>query len=166
MLFIFLEKSGSDFPPQDLVRNIQIQKKINELKLVTTKGSVIDFKSKLPTVVILNFWASWCPPCLQELPSLNALAGKVASEDVKIIGINSDEDVTLESIRKIEKKYSLKFESVADPKGEFSRLLNIPRLPTTIFLIHGKVNFIVEEQEDFTSKKVKDLLERALKKKL
>ncbi len=50
-----------------------------------------DFRGK---VVLLNFWATWCPPCVVETPSLEALASKMENRNVVVIGVSVDEDPT------------------------------------------------------------------------
>ena len=47
-----------------------------------------DFKGK---VILLNFWATWCPPCKRELPDLSSIARDLDGKDFKIIGISVDE---------------------------------------------------------------------------
>jgi len=51
--------------------------------------SLTDFKGKL---LVLNFWASWCPPCVQETPSLSQFAATYAPKGVVVLGISVDKD--------------------------------------------------------------------------
>jgi len=51
--------------------------------------SVPDFKGKL---LVLNFWASWCPPCVEETPSLSQFAAAYASKGVVVLGVSVDKD--------------------------------------------------------------------------
>ncbi len=51
--------------------------------------SLSDFKGKL---LVLNFWASWCPPCVQETPSLSQFAAAYAPKGVVVLGISVDKD--------------------------------------------------------------------------
>lgn len=49
--------------------------------------SLADFRGR---VVLLNLWATWCPPCRKEMPSIDRLAGQVAGEDIAVIALSTD----------------------------------------------------------------------------
>jgi thiol-disulfide isomerase/thioredoxin len=53
------------------------------------KLSLADFRGE---VVVLNFWASWCAPCVAEMPTLDALQGAMAAEGVQVVAISIDRD--------------------------------------------------------------------------
>src|SRR6478609_8544569 len=59
------------------------------LKLTTTKSTTIELKNEKEPIIVLNFWASWCVPCLKEFPSLVAFQNKFKGQ-VKVIGVNGD----------------------------------------------------------------------------
>jgi cytochrome c biogenesis protein CcmG, thiol:disulfide interchange protein DsbE len=52
-------------------------------------GHLSDYKGK---VVVLNFWATWCPPCVEETPALNRLQKYIASRNGVVLGVAADED--------------------------------------------------------------------------
>ena len=54
--------------------------------------TVADYRGK---ILVLNFWASWCGPCVEELPSLNKLAERYRGKDVHILGVSVDEDLQI-----------------------------------------------------------------------
>jgi cytochrome c biogenesis protein CcmG/thiol:disulfide interchange protein DsbE len=63
-----------------------------EFTLTADNGQTVslpDFKGK---VLILNFWATWCPPCVQETPSLSQLAAQFADKGVVVLGVSVDKD--------------------------------------------------------------------------
>ncbi len=61
------------------------------LKLQTLKGDILDINDLINHVVLINFWASWCSPCVKEIPSLVRLQNKLKDQPFKIITINIGE---------------------------------------------------------------------------
>jgi cytochrome c biogenesis protein CcmG, thiol:disulfide interchange protein DsbE len=59
------------------------------LELAGKPAHLSDLRGK---IVILNFWASWCPPCVEEAPSLNRLQKYITSRNAVIVGVAADED--------------------------------------------------------------------------
>lgn len=75
-----------------------------------------DFRGE---VVLVNFWASWCPPCKQEFPELNELANEYKGEKVKVLGINLDK--SQERVEKYLEKIKIKPSSMIillDPEAK------------------------------------------------
>lgn len=102
-----------------------------------TKSQIVLNQIKKP-IVILNFWASWCTPCLKELPALLDLSQKF-NDQIEVIGINTDEDDQLKFIKKIKDKYDLTFPIVADVGGKISDQFIISSIPFTIIYVNGSV---------------------------
>jgi cytochrome c biogenesis protein CcmG, thiol:disulfide interchange protein DsbE len=75
------------------------------------KVSLSDFAGK---VVVVNFWASWCPPCVQEAPSLNEFAKMLAPKGVVVLAISVDQNE--KQYREFLKKYQLAFHTARDPE--------------------------------------------------
>jgi len=55
-------------------------------------GKVVALSEFRGQIVVLNFWATWCPPCIEEMPSLNRLAEKYQGKGIQIIGLSVDEN--------------------------------------------------------------------------
>jgi cytochrome c biogenesis protein CcmG/thiol:disulfide interchange protein DsbE len=70
-----------------------------------------DFGGK---VLVLNFWATWCPPCVQETPSLSAFAAAYASKGVVVLGISVDKDE--KAYRAFLQKFAPQFLTVRETK--------------------------------------------------
>jgi len=79
--------------------------------------------------LVVNVWASWCPPCVHEMPSLQKLGTFFKLEDLQIIGINVDKDFNL--MREFLLKNQLNFPVLLDPANE---TLRVPTIPTTFLL--------------------------------
>jgi peroxiredoxin len=69
-----------------------------------------DLKGK---VVVLNFWASWCPPCVEETPALNRLQKYIESRNGVVLGVSADEDN--DAYQKFLPQYSVVFPTYRDP---------------------------------------------------
>lgn len=132
------------------------------LKLTTTKSTTIELRNETAPLILLNFWASWCFPCLKEFPSLVKFQEKY-KDQVKVIGINGDEEKPLENIVKIEKKYQLNFESVADPNSVISEKFMINTYPVSIIFYKGKVIYVNKRIHDFMDPDFLSLIDKTLK---
>ena len=132
------------------------------LKLTTTKSTSIELKNIKEPIVLLNFWASWCVPCLKELPSLVKFQNKFQAR-VKVIGINGDEEDPVEMVNKIEKKYKLNFESATDVNSQISSKFLIGTYPISIIFHKGKVIYFSKTIHDFMDEKFLSLIESELK---
>jgi thiol-disulfide isomerase/thioredoxin len=105
------------------------------IQLADLSGQPVDLTKFEGRLVFLNFWATWCRPCIEEMPSI-ANAQKQLGDEVVFL-FASDEDV--ERIKSFEKKNSLGIEYVQ--VANFNEL-NIQALPTTyIFDANGKIVF-------------------------
>ena len=91
-----------------------------------------DFKGK---VVMLNFWATWCVPCLLEMPAMDRLNRKLAGQPFKMLAVNLGEPV--EQIRKFADQYNFSYDLVLDPIGQISTAYGANRLPVS-YLIDKK----------------------------
>jgi thiol-disulfide isomerase/thioredoxin len=125
-------------------------------------------KSKAP-IVILNFWASWCVPCLVEFPSMVSLKNKFNDEEVLVLGINGDEEKPLMKIKKIQKKYGLNFPIIKDEEGKILNDFLVSSLPMSIIFFKGKVYKVTKGSMNFNSEelisKFKEIIKSTRKEK-
>lgn len=134
------------------------------LKLTTTKSTSIELKNEKSPLVLLNFWASWCLPCLQEFPSLVKFQDKYRGK-VLVLGINGDQDEPLLNIKKVEAKYKLNFESVMDADSAISNQFLINTYPVSIIFQDGKVVYVSKKIHDFTDSSFTSMIDNLLKAK-
>jgi thiol-disulfide isomerase/thioredoxin len=132
------------------------------LKLTTTKSTTIELKNQKEPLILLNFWASWCLPCLKEFPSLVQFQDRYKNQ-VKVIGINGDEEKILEEIKKVETKYKLNFESASDANSLISNKFLISTYPVSILFFKGKVIFVSKKIHNFMDKNFLKMIDAEVK---
>jgi len=90
--------------------------------------------------VVLNFWATWCPPCRAELPELKSASERYAGQ-VAIVGVNQAESPA--TVAEFASQLGLIFPIPLDQRGEASRVYGVRSLPTTFFIDrHGIIRQI------------------------
>ena len=129
--FLFLMLSCDAKPVQSLTA-LKDKPKAPNFKLIDMDDvthTLGEFKGK---PVIINFWATWCPPCREELPSMNRAWKKVKGEGIKMIAINVGEDE--DAIFAFSGEYPIDFLVLLDQNTEEINKWPIKGLPTTFIL--------------------------------
>lgn len=112
-----------------------IGKSVSDFELVSLEGQKIrlsDFKGQ---VVLVHFWATWCPPCAQEIPSLNKLYNKMRQMpegDFVLLAISMDE--RSEDVANFKKRVPFDFPVYFDPTFKIADEFGTFGLPETFFL--------------------------------
>jgi|AntDeeMinimDraft_5_1070356.scaffolds.fasta_scaffold29589_1 peroxiredoxin len=103
------------------------------LELTRVDGSTWSLADLRGQVVVLNLWATWCPPCRKEMPALQRLAEALPGDRFKVMGISVDEDRFLveEYLRRLE----IDFDVLVDPTGQVTDPLLAVRAYPETFLI-------------------------------
>ena len=144
-------------------KTLAYENNFNEIVLKTTKGSEFNLKKLDQEIVILNFWASWCRPCVSEFKALNKLIDMYDSSKLIVIGINNDDEEAQKAVKKIEEKYELKFESFIDSESEIAGKYRINSIPASIVYHKGKVIHFVNKEYDFLNDEFIELINSKIK---
>lgn len=153
--------SNAELVDEDKQKHSVYETNFQTLKLTTTKNTSIELGKDPSPIIVLNFWASWCVPCLKEFPSLVQFQEKYKGK-VKVIGINGDTEEPLENIRKTEGKYKLNFESVLDADESISQKFMIRTYPVSIVFHKGKVIYFSKRIHNFMDQGFLDLINQHL----
>src|SRR4051812_29978393 len=89
-------------------------------------ASLADYRGK---VVVMNFWASWCPPCVKELPLLERTQRSLQRRGATVLGVNI-QDATEDALRYV-RRFDLTYPSVRDVDRKFARRFGTNQYPET-----------------------------------
>jgi thiol-disulfide isomerase/thioredoxin len=124
--------------------------------------SLSDFKGK---VLFVNFWATWCPPCLEEMPSMQKLHNRLKDKDFVMVAIGLQESAA--PVKKYLKEYQFTFMTLLDLKGEVGLLFGIRSIPTTLILDkQGMIIGVAMGARDWDGKKSIALFEHLIEQEV
>jgi thiol-disulfide isomerase/thioredoxin len=112
-------------------------------------------------VVVLDFWAHWCPPCRESAPVLNALRETFAEDEVAFYGVNVEEELSPRRLIHAHQDFGFAFPSLHDPDGVMKEGYYVSSLPTLVVL--DRQGQVVGRHLGAASReKVDELIRRAL----
>jgi peroxiredoxin len=124
--------------------------------------SLADYRGK---VVFLNFWATWCPPCVEEMPSMEMLYQKLQGREFEILAINVGEEGE-KIIRPFMGKHSLTFPVLLDPNKKIYGLYGLTGIPETFIIDkNGIVDSKIIGGQDWMARKWLHYFDRIIEKK-
>ena len=138
LIFIYLISSSSSYAIQELnIKNLVIHKNPKKLEKINFKNinnETINLNSFEKSLIIINFWATWCAPCIEEMPSLNRLKTNPIFNNLEIIPINVGRD-NIEKTKDFYKKLKINdLKIYFDKDVELAKKFLLRGLPTTVFV--------------------------------
>ena len=100
----------------------------------TIEGEYVALDDYLGKVVLLNVWATWCAPCREELPELQALQRRHGPEGFTVVGVSVDKPQALGQVRTMVAQIGLEYPMVFDPGGEAVNTFDVSGYPTSFLL--------------------------------
>ena len=101
-------------------------------------------------VVVLNFWATWCPPCVDETPSLNQLQAKIAAQGGVVLGVSVDDDA--QAYQSFLKDNGVSFPTFRDDSKTIAANYGTSRFPETYLIDRqGRIERKIIGSQDWTS---------------
>ena len=95
-------------------------------------GGTLSLAGLRGEVVVINFWASWCPPCRHELPGLDALHAEISRQGGRVLAVSIDADPA--NVRRFVRVHGLKLPVYLDGPDGLARRLDLDHIPYTILL--------------------------------
>ncbi len=114
-----------------------------ELRVTDMQGNAISLADLKGKTVLLDFWATWCPPCQADAPAIDKLNAKFGDKDLKVIGISMDED--RETVEKYLKKHAHNFPIVLSSDNLMPRAYQVHVFPT--YLVIGPDGTLVTAEQ-------------------
>ena len=138
LIFIYLLSSSSSYAIQELnIKNLLIHKdpiKLEKINFKNINNETINLKKFKNSLIIINFWATWCAPCIEEMPSLNRLQANSNFDNLQIIPINVGRDSIEKSINFYKNLKINNLEIYFGENVELAKKFLLRGLPTTIFI--------------------------------
>ena len=138
---------------------------INNLEVLDVSNNKTDILNEDFNLLLINFWATWCSPCIKEMPSLNELQSNFEKNQLKIITIATGRN-NPNKIIDFFKEYNLThLENYRDPKGKLALELGVVGLPFSIIISKDKKEIgRLIGPIDWSKKEVENLLLELIKK--
>jgi peroxiredoxin len=132
-----------------------------DFTLHAMSGPNLRLKEQRGRVVMVNFWATWCAPCRQEMPQLNRLYEKYRSSGFVLLGVNVDDDPS--KANEVATKLGVTFPILLDADKTVSKLYDLSTMPSTVIIDRdGKVRYVhrgyLAGYEDNYEKQIRELL--------
>ena len=138
LIFIYLISSSSSYAiQQPNLKNLIVHKdpkKLEKINFININNETINLNKFKNSLVVINFWATWCAPCLEEMPSLDRLQANTTFNNLQIIPINVGKD-NVEKSKNFYKKLKINnLDIYFDKDVELAKKFLLRGLPTTIFI--------------------------------
>lgn len=107
------------------------------LVLTTSSGEATTLKDQLAgkKALLIDFWASWCGPCMQLMPALKKKAAELAPHDIVVMGMNKDDENAESVAEKIRDEQGIEFPWLVEPRERpFTQLLEIESIPRMVLV--------------------------------
>lgn len=126
------------------------------LELRNQKGELVKMEDLKGKVIFLNLWATWCPPCVAEMPGIDALASKLEDKEVVFLMLSLDKDFGKAKAFRERKNFSF---DVHQLESNLPQMYYSQSIPTTyVISADGKLVYSHKGMADYDTKKFKEFL--------
>ncbi|MCJ0741548.1 TlpA family protein disulfide reductase [Pedobacter sp. CYS-01] len=147
------------FSPAEQTKNATIPADLSKIVFEDTKGNQVSLADLKGKIIFLNFWATWCPPCIAEMPSINKLAQLYKDDkDIVFLMVDADSDFGKSVDFMNKRQYNL---PVYKAVSSVPEVIFGGSLPTTIVLDkQGRLSFKEVGAANYNSKKFTNFIEK------
>lgn len=127
--------------PETIELGLDEKEKAPSFKIQTLAGESVTLEDYRGKKILLNFWATWCPPCKEEMPYMQQFYEEYADEDYVVLAVNvTPSEKSKEDVASFIEEYALTFPVLMDEEGEITHQYEILSYPTSYFIdSHGVI---------------------------
>jgi len=142
--------------------SVQLSSSAPDFTLKSVAGPNLRLQEQRGQVVMINFWATWCGPCRQEMPHLNRIFDKYRATGFVLLGVNIDDDPR--AAADLAAKLGLRFPVLLDTDKKVSRTYDMSAMPATLLVDRdGRVRYIHRGYRDGVEKTYEEQVRSLLK---
>ena len=132
--YVFEDRARGETHFIESLSLIRIDEKImaQNFSLKNLNGNVVHLENYRGKVIFLNFWTTWCPACLVEMPSMEKLYKEFKDKDFIILAVDMQEDS--ETVNKFKAKFKLSFPILLDTDGVVASYYGVNAIPATYLI--------------------------------
>jgi len=105
-----------------------------DFALSDLSGRAVRLSALRGRVVLVNLWTTWCPPCREEMPSMERLYQRVRDRGVELLAVSEDDPDTQDAVRTFVREMDVSFPVLLDPDREVGRLYGVWGYPETFVI--------------------------------
>lgn len=151
------DAQGGDQPAMQLVG-----KPAPDFTLENLKGEKITLSALKGNVVVLDFWATWCGPCVASMPNLQTIAKETEADGVKVFAVNQQEDKA--TVEEFMKTHQFTLVALLDPEGKSGEAYKAQAIPQTVIIgKDGVVKKVLIGAGPDTEQQIRDAIAESLK---
>ena len=133
IFFLLISSQPPSTSPSSAVDLTQERPMAPDFELSDLNGNTVSLSSLRGKVVLVNFWATWCPPCREEIPSMDRLYQLLHSEGVELLAINVEADGP-QTVPKFMQRVPFSFPVLYDGDGTVQRKFGVSKYPETFII--------------------------------
>lgn len=133
LVFVLAYWMGSGYVQKNSVSQAEEIKTAPEVTLKRVSGETLELSDYRGKWVFINFWATWCPPCIAEMPSMELFYQRYKERNMAMLAVSIDQSDKQFVIDFVE-KYELTFEIFLDPSSEIAMQFGVMGIPSTFIL--------------------------------
>ena len=130
VFLLSLKEKDSTFRP---ARPLQVGHPAPDFTFPDLSGNKISLSDSRGKLVLLNIWATWCPPCRDEMPSMEKLYNRFKGENFEILAVSID-STGQKAVAPFMRELNLTFPALLDPKGKIKDLYGITGVPESFII--------------------------------